>query len=206
MRFFQTPTFLSFIFKSYIWRKSKKEKKIYLTFDDGPIPEATLYILETLKQYEAKATFFCVGDNIKKHPHILAETMEAGHQIGNHTYNHLNGWKHNMIDYLANVAQCADLMPDTVRFFRPPYGRLTTRQAIQIKKIFDYQIIMWDLLTYDFDSKLSPEICLEKAKKYTRNGSIIVFHDSIKSIEKLKIVLPQYLDWCVVQGYRFGSL
>jgi peptidoglycan-N-acetylglucosamine deacetylase len=206
MRFFRVPSILPFFFKSYLWRKSTEEQTIYLTFDDGPVPEATPYVLEILRQYEAKATFFCVGDNIRKHPQILADIVEQGHQVGNHTYNHLNGWKHNVVDYLDNVAQCADILPSAVKFFRPPYGKLSPKQSEEVKKIFGYQIVMWDLLTYDFDTRLSPEKCLQKAKKYTRNGSIVVFHDSIKSIDILQQILAQYLEWATTQGYKFGIL
>jgi peptidoglycan/xylan/chitin deacetylase (PgdA/CDA1 family) len=195
---------LHWIYPSFTWYKSRSEKKIYLTFDDGPIPEVTEWVVYTLKQYHAQATFFCVGDNIRKHPHIYEQLKQANHSLGNHTFNHLNGWKTSVEVYLDNVEKFRNVGGEEVKLFRPPYGKITRQQAANIRKT--HQIIMWDVLSGDFDQKLFPEECLDKSIKYTENGTIIIFHDSLKARKNLEYVLPSYLKHFDALGYTFGKL
>lgn len=184
------------------WEIETNEKIVYLTFDDGPVPEVTPWVLETLKHYGVKATFFCVGDNIRKNPHIFQSLLEEGHKVGNHTFNHLKGWKVPAKDYLENVEQCNMLAHSNL--FRPPHGQISNKQA----KILGgkYSIIMWSLLSGDFDPKSSPETCLKYLSKRTKEGSIVVFHDSIKAFLLLKPVLPAYLEFCLGKGFEFRTI
>ena len=195
---------LQWLYPSFVWHKSRSEKNIYLTFDDGPIPEVTEWVLHTLQQYQAKATFFCVGDNIHKNPQVYDQVKQAGHSIGNHTFNHLNGWKTTNKLYLENVDKFRIVAGKEVQLFRPPYGKLTKQQASIIRKT--NQIIMWDVLSGDFDPKLSPADCLQKSVKHTENGSIIIFHDSLKARKNLEYVLPKYLEHFYALGYKFHKL
>jgi len=198
----KTPEFIQTFFPDYIWTGSSEEKVLYLSFDDGPIPEITPWVLKQLAQYEAKATFFCVGENVKKHPSIFETLIESGHSIGNHTFNHLSGWSSDNADYIDNVQQCAEVV--TSKLFRPPYGRLKPKQAQQLKQ--DYRIVMWDILSGDFDPKISSDQCYKNVIKNAGPGSIIVFHDSKKAEEKLKYVLPRVLKYFSQQGYRFEQI
>lgn len=183
-----------------------EEPVIYLTFDDGPVPEFTPFVLDTLAQFEAKATFFCVGDNIRKYPEVFAQVQAAGHQVGNHTVHHLNGWKTPNEEYFQEVNTCQAQLPESsLRLFRPPYGAITPIQSMHLREM-GYQIVMWDVLTGDFDAELSPEDCLENAIKYTRSGSIVVLHDSQKAFRNLSFVLPRYLAYFQRQGFRFDVL
>jgi peptidoglycan/xylan/chitin deacetylase (PgdA/CDA1 family) len=208
VRFYKTPWLVQALLPSLKWRQLGTNRSIYLTFDDGPIPEITPFVLTELTKYNAKATFFCVGDNIRKHPHIAQEVVAAGHRLGNHTYHHLQGWQTPTLVYLENIQAC-----DTELYkisghnnvlFRPPYGRINRAQYLDLKS--EYQIIMWDVLTYDFDVDLSPEKCLTQAIKNTRPGSIVVFHDSVKASRNLKYVLPRYLAHFAQQNFRFEAL
>lgn len=210
MRFFQTPQFVSKLFPDLEFRVEDADfsDNIYLTFDDGPIPEVTEFVLDCLEAYQAEATFFCVGDNIRKYPEILAKVRQAGHRVGNHTFNHLNGWKSDPKVYLNNVAHCQRFIPKAAQsekaLFRPPYGKITQAQRWALQS--DYRLIMWEVLTYDFDAKLSPERCLEAAIKATKAGSIVVFHDSVKSWKNLQYVLPRYLAYFAQRSYQFKAL
>ncbi len=204
MRFFYTPRWLQHWQAQYTWRMKDTPKCIFLTFDDGPIPEVTPFVLKTLAEYGAKATFFCVGDNIQKHPDIYKSLIDAGHQVGNHTHNHLNGWKTEDTRYLQNVEACATCLPEGTKLFRPPYGKIKKTQLQSLLPA--YHIIMWDVLTYDFDAKLRPETCLQKTQKHTREGSIVVFHDSLKAEKNLRYVLPRYMAWAVGKGFTFSAL
>ncbi|HEX7366424.1 MAG TPA: polysaccharide deacetylase family protein [Pelobium sp.] len=250
----KTPAILKrFYPKQLIWNKSRAEKVIYLTFDDGPIPIVTPWVIKTLKKYNAKATFFCIGDNIQKNPEIFEQLKAEGHCIGNHTFNHLKGWKSDDEKYIANILKCQQLTQTNL--FRPPYGRI---KKSQIKRIFslaksewsmvnsefagenqddlriqeqrakskdDLQsspishltshisnlqshisIIMWDVLSGDFDPNLSPEKCLRNVLKHTENGSIVVFHDSLKAWDRLAFVLPKALETWTNSGFKFGVL
>lgn len=198
----KTPKFIQNLFPNFIWKIPSSEKVIYLTFDDGPIPEVTPWVLETLKKFNAKATFFCVGENVKKHPEVFQEVLSQGHSVGNHTYNHLNGWATDNIPYFHNVRHCANLVKSSL--FRPPYGRLMPKQAQFLQR--HYRIIMWDVLSGDFDPKITQDQCLKNVKMKTKPGSIVVFHDSLKSFEKLQVVLPEVLQYFSEKGYRFEAL
>jgi len=202
MYFAKAPFFLKYIYSKSIWNKSRSEKKVYLTFDDGPIPELTPFVLETLKKYDIKATFFCVGENIKKNPILFEQLKNEGHQIGNHTYNHLKGWDTEDSIYLENIEKCQELTQTTL--FRPPYGRAKKSQLKQIYQ--NYEVIMWDVLSGDFDLNLSPEECLKNVTKNTENGSIIVFHDNLKAIPRVKYALPLAIAYLLKEGYRFELL
>ena len=177
-------------------------KIIYLTFDDGPVPEVTPWVLSQLAQYNALATFFCVGDNVRRNTDIFNEVVEAGHSVGNHTFNHLNGWSTPAKTYLDNVAECAAFVSSNL--FRPPYGRVSARQAQVLHR--DYEIVMWDVLSGDFDQTLQPENCYENVIKHTRSGSILLFHDSIKASRNLFYALPRVLAYFSQLGYQFKAL
>ncbi len=196
-----------FIFPKRTWRKNTDEKVIYLTFDDGPIPEVTDFVLDELARHEAKATFFCVGDNIRKNPQVYQRLLDEGHRSGNHTFNHLNGSKTLPTAYLENIEKCSLYIREeksVKKLFRPPYGRMTREQVRLVAPI--YEIVMWDVLSADFDPGLSKERCLNKTIKHTKKGSIVVFHDSVKTIAKLRWVLPRYLAHFTTLGYRFECL
>lgn len=210
MRFFvKTNWFIRIIFPNYIWKIQTNEKKVFLTFDDGPTPEITEWVLAQLNKYNAKATFFCIGDNIKKHPEIFQKTISENHSIGNHTFNHLNGWKTNTKDYTENVNLCSseinNLQPTICNLFRPPYGKI---KFLQAKKLIreNYKIIMWDIISYDFDKTVSKEKCLENVLSNVVPGSIIVFHDSNKAWQNLEYVLPKTLDFLKKKGYSFEKI
>jgi len=199
----KTPQFIQNLFPNYTWRISEESsKELYLTFDDGPIPEVTPWVLDQLEQYDAKATFFCVGDNIRKYPDVFRQVREEGHAVGNHTFNHLNGWNTDNIPYFHNVRHCANQVRSVL--FRPPYGRLKPKQAQFLQR--HYRIIMWDVLSGDFDPNLSKESCLRNVTRHARGGSIVVFHDSLKAQEKLQYVLPRVLDHFSREGYTFSAL
>lgn len=202
MYLIRTPRFLQNLFPNFTWHIPTQDKTIYLTFDDGPIPEVTPWVLEQLAQYNAKGTFFCVGDNVKKHPHIFEQVMADGHSVGNHTFNHLDGWQTDNIAYFHNIRHCANLVDS--KLFRPPYGRLKPKQAQFLQR--HYRIVMWDVLSGDFDQNISREKCLENILSSTRNGSIIVLHDSVKAQERLEYVLPRTLDHFSKLGYQFSAI
>ncbi|MDN4164389.1 polysaccharide deacetylase family protein [Cytophagales bacterium LB-30] len=205
MIFHKTPFFLPWLFPHYVWHKERGERKIYLTFDDGPIPEVTEFVLEQLDKYQAKATFFCVGHNIEKHPAIFHQVVAAGHSVGNHTFHHVKGTKTPLATYLEEVQKGEEQLGQwSQSLFRPPYGRLRPAQAKVLKK--DYQIIMWDVLTGDYEARKSAEICLQQSIKATRGGSIVLFHDSIKSYTTLQYVLPRYLGHFQALGYTYEAL
>lgn len=196
------PKWFQRLYPRRIWRgvSTKKNPKIYLSFDDGPIPEVTPWVLEQLKAYQAKATFFCIGDNVRKHPKEFDALRAGGHRIGNHTYNHLNGAKHDPSIYLENTLACEEYFQTNL--FRPPYGRIKKAQVKALTQA-NYKIVMWDVLSGDWDSQKSPEDCLRAVKRYSKPGSIIVFHDSLKAWPRLKIVLPQVLKYFQEKGYQF---
>jgi peptidoglycan/xylan/chitin deacetylase (PgdA/CDA1 family) len=202
MRLFKTPILFQKFFTGILWRIPNPNQTLFLSFDDGPIPEVTPWVLEVLKVHSAKATFFCVGDNVRKYPDIKSRILQEGHSLGNHTYHHLDAWKNNPEKYLEDIEQCSLLVES--RLFRPPYGHLNIRTYRALKN--RYKIVYWDLISYDFDPGMSPEYCLEVLKTHTKSGSILVFHDSIKSFTLLQKVLPPFLEYCEKRGYRFESI
>lgn len=199
----KTPFWLKTIYPSLTWNKSRKEKNIFLTFDDGPHEIATAFVLEELKKYNALATFFCIGKNVEKHLDIYNQILNEGHSVGNHTQNHVNGWNCKTNLYIENVVKASGNIHSNL--FRPPYGRITQKQIKALKKE-QYNIIMWDVLSGDFDSSISNEKCLQNVISNTENGSIIVFHDSEKAFSKLQFVLPKILEHFKNQGYVFSAL
>jgi peptidoglycan/xylan/chitin deacetylase (PgdA/CDA1 family) len=201
----KSPLLLKWYYPSLVWNKTRTDKVIYLTFDDGPIPDVTDFVLKTLNTFNVKATFFCIGDNIVKHPTVFERVLSAGHQIGNHTYNHLKGWKTDDQSYIRNMQQCQQLTQS--HLFRPPYGRIKKSQIKRIKALFPkIQIIMWDVLSGDFDPGLSPRNCYKNVVKHTGNGSIIVFHDSLKAFDRLQYSLPRVLKHFQERGFTFATL
>jgi peptidoglycan/xylan/chitin deacetylase (PgdA/CDA1 family) len=205
MYFSKNPLLLKKLYPSLVWDFNLKEKAIYLTFDDGPIPEVTPFVLDTLAKYNAKATFFCIGDNVRKHPSIYQDIIAAGHKIGNHTYHHLNGWKTDTQAYIQNVEKCAELTG--IELFRPPYGRISRAQIKAFKaKYPGSKIIMWDILSGDFDATIDADACFKNATQQTEPGSIIVFHDSIKAYPRLCAALPRALEHWKNEGYRFEAI
>ena len=210
--FIKTSSLLKFIFRNWVWSYASKKNVLYLTFDDGPTPEITEWTLNELAKYKAKATFFCIGKNIGEHPEIFQKIIEEKHTVGNHTNNHLNGWKTKTEIYLENIeesekyfTQYLKLKTKNLKLFRPPYGKITLSQSRKIRKK-GYKIIMWDVLSADFDTTISNENCLENVIRNIQNGSIIVFHDSIKSTEKLRFVLPKVLEYYSYHGFHFKSI
>lgn len=198
----KTPQFIQDLFPNFTWRIPGKEKIVYLTFDDGPIPEVTPWVLEQLKAYNAQATFFCVGDNIQRHPEVFQQVVQAGHAVGNHTNQHLNGWSVDNLTYFHDIRHCARAVKTAL--FRPPYGRMKPKQAQFLQR--HYRIVMWDVLSGDFDPNITKEQCLDNVISNVHPGSIVVFHDSIKAKEKLQFVLPQVLEYFNEQGYAFHAL
>jgi peptidoglycan/xylan/chitin deacetylase (PgdA/CDA1 family) len=197
----KTPLFAQWLFKKLVWR-IVNTKKVFLTFDDGPVPEATPWVLDLLREEDVKATFFCVGENVSRYPDIYQRIIDEGHSIGNHTYNHLNAWKTDKKTYLSNVNKAKSVIDS--RLFRPPYGKLSPSLSKELEE--DYDIIMWDVLSGDFDSNISAKKCLDNVKKNVKEGSIIVFHDSIKAIDKLKYVLPEVIKSCKARGMEFDKI
>ena len=205
----RTPFFLPWLYPNLVWRMPATEKQVFLTFDDGPVPGPTEFVLDTLKQHGVSATFFCIGDNIRKHPEIFKNVVEAGHAIGNHTFNHVKGWNTSLKDYLDNVnlfdSQLSIVNCQlSINLFRPPYGRITRSQIRALKD--HYSIVMWDVLSVDYNANLSPEACLKNSIGATRPGSIIVFHDSLKAERNLRYALPKYIEHFLQQGYVFKML
>ena len=179
-------------------------RAVYLTFDDGPIPEVTPKVLAILDRYGVKATFFMVGENIDKHPDVFRQVIDAGHAVGNHTYNHLKGWKTPFDEYMENTDRCADRIQKT-DLFRPPYGKATLRQRRALHRK-GYRLIYWDILTRDYESTRTPEAMLAQIKRNVRPGSIINFHDSIKSNERMLTVLPQVIEFLQAENYEITTL
>ena len=197
------------LFSNYVWDIPNTENKVYLTFDDGPTPEITQWTLNQLKNYNAKATFFCIGDNIRKYPDVLKEVLKEGHSIGNHTFNHLNGWKTNTQDYIENAKlfekEYGKLSTENCQLFRPPYGKIKPSQSNILRKM-GFKIIMWDVLSVDFDVTITPEKCLENVMQNVHSGSIIVFHDSVKAFANLEYVLPRTLEFLKQKGLVCAKL
>ena len=206
----KTNPFIKLLFPKYVWDIPNHEKKVYLTFDDGPNPQITEWVLDQLQQYDAKATFFCIGNNIEKHPDIFQKIIDDNHAVGNHTFSHLKGWETDTNEYIENTRRCSLFMRekekgisdkgDTFELFRPPYGKIKTSQSRALRRL-GYKIIMWDVLSRDFDKTITPEECLKNVLKNVETGSIIVFHDSIKAAQNLKYVLPKTLAFLKEKGF-----
>jgi peptidoglycan-N-acetylglucosamine deacetylase len=205
--FVKTPWWLKKFYSQRLWNVNTQEKIIYLTFDDGPNPKATPFVLDQLKKYNAKATFFCIGENVITYPHIYTRIIDEGHKVGNHTHHHLNGWKTNSDIYLHDVAEAARYIDSSL--FRPPYGRMGSFQAKNINKALKVpraKIIMWTVLSGDFDTDITKEKCLQNVIVHARPGSIIVFHDSEKAFPRLEYALPGVLKFFSEKGYVFENL
>jgi peptidoglycan-N-acetylglucosamine deacetylase len=201
----KTPWFLKKLYPGCIWNINTTEKIIYLTFDDGPHPQATPYVLEQLALYKAKATFFCIGKNVTAYPDIYRRIISEGHRVGNHTHNHFNGWKVSDKEYFENIGLAARVIDS--KLFRPPYGRISAFQIRNLKAApLNYRIIMWDVLSGDFDLKLTAAQCTYNVTRHCRNGSIVVFHDSEKAFERLKPSLSECLKFFVEKGFHFGVI
>ncbi len=225
--FVKIPKFVQRLFPKRTWMLPNDKNIVYLTFDDGPIPQVTPWVLDLLKEYHAKATFFCIGDNINKHPNIFKRLISEGHSVGNHTYHHLNGWETKTEEYIDNCEKFDEILnchtklaeatyqndnseihsqKSTIKnLFRPPFGKLTSSQFNILQKK-GYKIIMWDVLSADFDPNISIEKCLDNVLKNLQPGSIVVFHDSLKSEEKLRYVLPKVLEYIKYEGYYCKSI
>ena len=213
-----TPRYIMRFFSKYTWRFFSDKKEIFLTFDDGPTPEITEFVLAELRKYNAKATFFCIGKNIENHPEIFKKIIVDGHSIGNHTQNHLKGWKTENATYINNITACENVITKeykklenlnpvnkNLKLFRPPYGKVKNSQAKELLKK-GYKIIMWSVLSADFDLKISKEKCLDNVLKNTEAGSIIVFHDSVKAADRMKYALPKVLKHFSDKGFVFKAI
>lgn len=199
----KTNWIIKHLFSSYVWNIPVNEKIVFLTFDDGPTPEITEWTLTQLKVYNAKATFFCIGKNSKNHPQLLSKIRADGHVVGNHTFDHLNGWKTKNETYIENVIKCDSVFQS--KLFRPPYGKIKGSQARDLKKL-GYKIIMWEVLSGDFDQKISKEKCLENVINNVTPGSIVIFHDSEKAYSNLQYALPKTLKFLKDKGYSFETI
>ncbi|MBR6964360.1 MAG: polysaccharide deacetylase family protein [Prevotella sp.] len=195
----QPAKWLRWLYPKATWRMDTSEKAVYLTFDDGPIPEATPFILDTLNHYGVKATFFMVGENVRKHPELYDRIVAEGHQVGNHTHNHLGSFKHWTTTYVINAFKANELIHS--HLFRPPHGWM--RHSVYYWLSKEFRVVMWDLVTRDYSRRLTADDVVNNVKRYARNGSIITFHDSLKSIDKLHTALPQSIEWLQQQGYAF---
>ncbi len=209
----KTPIVAKRMFPNYVWDIPSTNKTIYLTFDDGPTPEITNWTLEVLKEYNAKATFFCIGRNVKNHPGIFQNILNDGHAVGNHTNNHVKGWRTSTKNYLSNIDDAQKIIDSEIKnhqskivnLFRPPYGQIRPKQGKALLQL-NYNIVMWNVLSFDWDHTISNETCLENVIDNTSDGSIVVFHDSIKASNNMKYTLPKTLEHFSKKGYSFKSI
>jgi peptidoglycan/xylan/chitin deacetylase (PgdA/CDA1 family) len=206
MYFIQTPIWLRLFYKSCIWRKSNQERVLYLSFDDGPHPEATPFVMEQLSNFDAKASFFCIGKNVQLYPEIYDAILAAGHVVGNHTQNHMNGWKNSTTNYIDDIQEATQVINSNL--FRPPYGRISFSQikALRLHPALPQQIVMWDVLSGDFDTTITGEQSAQNVIQHAGPGSIVVFHDSAKAMDRLRIALPIVLAHFSKLGYEFKAL
>lgn len=206
MYFIKTPFWLRLIYRSCIWRKSTEDRVLYLSFDDGPHPEATPFVLEQLAIFNAKASFFCIGKNVQLYPDIYNEIIAAGHVVGNHTQNHMNGWKNTTDHYITDIQEATKSIHSNL--FRPPYGRISFAQikALRSNPSLPQDIIMWDVLSGDFDTTINGEQCAQNVIQHAGPGSIIVFHDSAKAMDRLRVALPKVLSHFSELGYQFKAI
>jgi peptidoglycan/xylan/chitin deacetylase (PgdA/CDA1 family) len=198
----KAPYLLRKMYPSLLWKIPGRENRIFLTFDDGPIPEVTPWVLDTLDEFNARATFFCIGENVSRHPHIYEDILRRGHRTGNHTQKHLNGWKVKNKQYFEDIAACSGYVDSEL--FRPPYGKIKPSQIRHLKK--KYQLVMWDVLSMDFDMNRIPSQCTNAVIREAGPGSIIVFHDSLKAAPRLKVSLPAVLKYFQEKNYRFDLI
>lgn len=204
---YQFPTWLQRLYRGATWRR---DAAVYLTFDDGPIPEVTPHILAILREKQVKATFFVVGDNVRKYPELLDQIVSEGHRVGNHTFHHLPGLKTSVAEYMRDVSACDEIIHRHSRrkekpLFRPPYGRMRRSQMRELKNT-GYEVILWDVLTHDYNRRYSADKLLQIVQRYTREGSIVVFHDSLKSADRMLSALPQVIDYWLANGYELKTL
>ena len=195
----QPAIYLRWLYPKALWRMDRRQRSVYLTFDDGPIPESTPFILDTLRRYNVRATFFMVGDNVRKDPQLYEQIISEGHLAGNHTQNHISGFRHSIREYMYNVEKANAYIHS--HYFRPPHGWMRLSQYAWLSRRF--KVVMWDVVTRDYSKWMTPDDIVNNVKRYTRNGSILTFHDSLKAIDKLRTALPQSLEWLVAQGYTF---
>ena len=212
----KTPRSIRALMPDVLWQMPTKDKVLYLTFDDGPVPEATSFVLAQLEKYNAKATFFCIGDNVRKHPDIFQQVVNAGHTVANHTMHHISGWELSEEAYLEEVKLCQEILSQSLaamanggtkkstKLFRPPYGKLKPSQYRKLKN--SYQIVLWDVLSYDFDLNLSGEIVADSVIQNVEQGSIVVLHDSVKAFPRLQVALPKILQYYAERGWKFTSI
>lgn len=198
----QPAIYLRWLYPRALWRMDRRERAVYLTFDDGPIPESTPFILDTLRQHQVKATFFMVGDNVRKYPELYEQIVQEGHQVGNHTHNHIGGLRHSIKHYMYNVERANAYIHSP--YFRPPHGWM--RHSLYAVLSRRYKVVMWDLVTRDYSKWMTADDIVDNVRRYARNGSIITFHDSLKSIGKLRTALPQSIAWLKEQGYDFKTI
>jgi peptidoglycan/xylan/chitin deacetylase (PgdA/CDA1 family) len=196
------PKLLQSLLPQCFWSLPNRQNKIYLTFDDGPTPEVLPFILKTLDTYKVPATFFCVGENMQNHPDLVKEILNRNHAIGNHTYNHISGWRTKNVTYFENVEACNKVYK--TKLFRPPYGRLRASQANELRR--KYKIIMWDVLSYDYDKKVLPQTCFRNVIDATKSGSVIVFHDNTKALKNLEYALPRSIDFLLKKDFVFDVI
>ncbi|RUT78408.1 polysaccharide deacetylase family protein [Ancylomarina longa] len=199
LRWLRAPGIFKLLLPNFVWRYNTNHKKVYLTFDDGPIPESTLWTLDMLRGKNVKASFFCVGDNVRKYPDLYRKIIEEGHVVGNHTFNHLKGWGNNTQKYIENVIMASEYIDS--KLFRPPYGQIKRSQAKHL--LPEYKIIMWDVLSGDYRQDISPEECLNAVLKKVRTGSIILFHNNVKSEKNMRYAVPHLIDALLAEEYSF---
>jgi len=203
--FVKTPWFLRKYYSGCVWNIGTDQKIIYLSFDDGPHAQATPFILEQLRKFNAKATFFCIGKNVQEEPRLYKSILEEGHRVGNHTYNHVNGWKSSDKEYFENIQLAAKYIDSDL--FRPPYGRISRFQIRHLTRDpFRLKIIMWDVLSADFDKSISGEDCALNVIRNARPGSIVIFHDSAKAYDRMCVALPKVLEYFSKLGFSFGLI
>ena len=195
----QPAVYLRWLYPKALWRMDRRERAVYLTFDDGPIPESTPFILDILRRFGVRATFFVVGDNVRKYPDLFQQIIDEGHLVGNHTHNHISGFRHTVRDYMFNVEKANAYIRS--HFFRPPHGWMRLSQYAWLSR--RYKVVMWDVVTRDYSKWMTPDDIVNNVKRYVRNGSIITFHDFLKAIDKLHTALPRSLQWLTEQGYAF---
>lgn len=201
----KTPGWVKKVYPKQIWDIPSQQQELYLSFDDGPHPEHTAFVLDELKKYNAKATFFCTGKNVVEYPEMYKRIIEEGHAVGNHSFNHLNGWKTNDAVYLENIEMARQYIDSNL--FRPPYGKITSFQVKQLlQKRYAYSVIMWTVLSGDFDVSISPQRCLQNVLLNTKKGSIVVFHDSDKAQERMRFALPKVLKYFTEKGFQFNKI